>query len=198
MHTHILNLLPDQEKQKRRVDALNYYTLTAGIVLVTGALVLAGILLLFDQVYRTNLSNLQQERAQAESQSAAYLDIEKEAKDLELQLANLQKANQETTRWASLIAALRSFTPPSVSIKTLEFQPATDASAATAVPDRQNRSRISGSADSRRSLGQFQLALSESPFLKNVEIETTTLSEKFVQYSISMEVDYQKLEGPAT
>ncbi|MDP9212160.1 MAG: PilN domain-containing protein [bacterium] len=196
MHTHILNLLPDQEKQKRRVDALNYYTLTAGIVLVTGALALAGILLLFDQVYRTNLASLQQERSQVESQSAAYLDVEKEAKNLELQLANLQKANQQTTHWASLIAALRSFTPPSVSIETLEFQP--PATTADAPAAQQNHSRISGSADSRRSLGQFQLALSESPFLKNVEIETTTLNEKLVQYSISMEVDYQKLEGPAT
>ena len=197
MYSHSLNLLPARELLKRRTDALNYYTLVVGVVTVTGTLVLAGMLLLFDQVYRANLTNLAEEKALTESQAAAYLDIEKEAEGLELQLTNLQKANQQTTHWASLIAALRSLTPPPVSIKSLEFQSRPAAGAAPA-GGQENRSKITGAADSRRSLGQFQLALSESPFLEDVEIETTTLNGKFVEYAISMTVDYRKLEGPAT
>src|SRR5680860_1240592 len=73
MYSHALNLLPRKEQQRRRTDLLNYYTLVAGIVTVTGALVMAGLLLLFDQVYKVNLATLQTDKQLAESQAVGYL-----------------------------------------------------------------------------------------------------------------------------
>lgn len=203
MYSHTLNLLPRREKEKRKSDALNYYTLVGGIVVVTGALVLAGLLLLFDQVYKADLARLQQEKRQAETEAAAYLPVEKEAKDLEIQLAKLKRADEQTTHWAALVAALRNFTPPGVSIKSVTFQPdGTNAQGGQAQPGQAQgnagTSQITGTAESRRALGQFQIALSESTFLKSVEILNTTRPKgsKVVQYTISVEVDKSKLEGP--
>lgn len=196
MYSHTLNLLPRKEQQRRRTDLLNYYTLVAGIVTVTGVLVMAGLLLVFDQVYKVNLATLQTDKQLAESQAVAYLDIEKEAQDLEIQLENLRKAEGETTRWAALVAALRSLTPEGVSIKTVAFQGKGAAGQVAPNPQTQgNQSQITGVTASRRALGQFQLALSQSAFLKEAQILTTTQEGKVIQYVISIEVDQSELEA---
>lgn len=186
-----LNLLPLAEQQKRKVDLLNYYTLMVGITLVTGALVLAGILLLFDQVYRVNLSTLTNQKAQAESQAALYLDVQKKAQTLEKQLAGISKAQNQTTHWATLMTELQAVTPPNVSIKAVKFGQTAD-STKTAT-----KTEISGSADSRRSVGELQLALGASQYFKNPEIQTTTVAADVVEYKITTDVDYEKLNGPA-
>lgn len=202
MYSHTLNLLPRKEQQRRRTDLLNYYTLVAGIVTVTGALVMAGLLLLFDQVYKANLSTLQADKQAAESQAAEYLDVQKQAEDLEIQLDNLRKAEGQTTRWGALAAALRSLTPPGVSIKTVQFLGSGATTAAgTPQADGQNvpsaaaKSEITGVTESRRALGQFQLALSRSPFLKEAQILNTTREEGVIEYTIMVEVDQSELEA---
>ncbi|MEX2043463.1 MAG: PilN domain-containing protein [Patescibacteria group bacterium] len=209
MYSHTLNLLPSKEQQRRRTDLLNYYTLVTGIVTVTGALVMAGLLLVFDQVYKINLADLRSDKQLVESQAAAYLDIEKEAKDLEIQLDNLRKAEGETTRWAALVSALRGLTPEGVSIKTVTFQgegapgqgtpnsqPANSPSGqAQPGQSRNNVSQITGVTESRRALGQFQLALSGSPFLKRAQILNTDKQGKVIQYTIEIEVNQSELEA---
>lgn len=186
-----LNLLPLAEQQKRKVDLLNYYTLIAGITLVTGAVVLAGILLLFDQVYRVNLNTLTNQKAQVESQAALYLDVQKKAQTLEKQLTSITKAQAQTTHWATLLTELQAVTPPGVSIKSVQFGQGADSTKTASKTD------ISGSADSRRSAAQLQLALSTSQYFKNPEIQTTTLAGGVIDYRIAVEVNYDKLNGPA-
>lgn len=196
MYSHTLNLLPSKEQQRRRTDLLNYYTLVAGIVTVTGALVMAGLFLVFDQVYKVNLAGLRTDQQLVESQAAAYLDVEKEAKDLEAQLGNLRKAEGQTTRWAALVSALRSLTPEGVSIKTVAFQGEGALSpGAAATQPANNLSQITGVTASRRALGQFQLALSQSEFLKRAQILNTTKQGKVIQYSIEIEVNQSELEA---
>ncbi|MDP3999962.1 MAG: PilN domain-containing protein [bacterium] len=198
MYSHTLNLLPRKEQRRRRTDLLNYYTLVAGIVTVTGALVMAGLLLVFDQIYKVNLDDLQADKQLVESQAVAYLDIEKEAKGLEVQLDNLRQAEGQTTRWAALVSALRTMTPEGVSIKTVAFI-GKDAAGQGAVDNQSqnqnNQSQITGVTTSRRALGQFQLALSESAFLKESQILNTTREGKVIQYTMSIEIDQSELEA---
>lgn len=198
----MINLLPSKELRQRAADRLNYYTLIGGIATVTGAVVLAGVLLLFDKVYQLNLDSLKSQKAQAESQAVLYLDVEKKAKDLAGQLESLKKAQAQTTRWASLMTELQALTPPNVSIRAIDFRPATPGTTAGtgagagSAPATSTKTQIVGTADSRRSLGQFQLALSKSPYFRNVDIETSNLvGLAGIDYQITMDVNYDKLTG---
>lgn len=187
-----LNLLPLVEQRKRKIDLLNYYTLMGGVVLVTGALVLAAILLLFDQVYRVNLDTLKGQKAQAESQAALYLDVQKKAESLEKQLTSLKLAQNQTTHWSSFLTELQNITPPTVSVRGIKLGQSSG-STATAT----TKTELSGHADTRRSAGEFQLALNGSPLFKNAELQTTTDAGGGVDYTISTEINYDKLNGPA-
>lgn len=191
------NLLPQAAQKRHQRDILNYYTLLGGIAVATGALLVAATLLLFDQVYRANLDTLKTQKTQAESQAALYLDVEKKAQELEKQLTSVQKAQGQTTRWASILSELQNLTPPSVSVNSLKLAQAGGASAPN--PANASKTQVVGRADSRRSLGQFQLALSGSPYFKNVEIQTSTASSSStaIDYTLSTEIDYSKLSGPA-
>ncbi len=189
-----LNLLPLAEQQKRKLDLLNYYTLVGGIVLTSGVLILAATLLLFDQVYRVNLDTLKNQKVQAESQAALYLDTEKKAQTLEKQLASIKQAESQSTHWAVLMTELQKLTPPSVSIQGVKLgqgnAPAPGAAG--------TKTEIGGHADSRRSLGELQLAMSTSPYFKNVEIlSSTTTTGTAIEYKISTDINYDKLNGPA-
>ncbi|HEY8108777.1 MAG TPA: PilN domain-containing protein [Patescibacteria group bacterium] len=194
MYSHTLNLLPHKEQRRRKTDLLNYYTLVAGIATVTGALVMAGLLLIFDQVYKANLTSLQAEQQLAEAQAAEYLDVEKDADQLALQLGELKKAEGETTRWAALVSALRSLTPDGVSIKTVKFQ-GQQTGAQAAQPGNGDPSEITGVTESRRALGQFQLALAQSPFIKEAQILNTTREGKVIRYTVGIKVNTKELEG---
>lgn len=188
-----INLLPASERQKRKAYLLNYYTLVGGIVLVAGSLVLAVLLLLFSQVYRLNLDAAKAQKAQAESQAALYLDTEKKAADLSKQLENLKRAQNQTTHWSAILTDLQAFTPPNVSVKSITIKPA-----GAAQQGGTNRAEIQGVADSRRSAAQFQVALAGSKNFRNVEMEVTTASTPTgpVEYKITLEVNYDKLNGP--
>lgn len=183
-----VNLLPASEQQKRKTYLRNYYTLTGGVVLAAGVIVLAAILLLFDQVYRLNLDAANSQKVQAESQAALYLDVEKKANDLSKQLATLKKASDQSTHWASLMTDLQTFTPPGVSVKSINIDSSGTAGS--------QKTTVTGSADSRRSAAQFQIALAGSPHFKNVELDTTTQTGGTVDYKISLEVNFDKLNGP--
>lgn len=189
----LINLLPAQVQRQRKIDLLNYYTLLGGMVLVLGVVVLAGLLLLFDQVYRVNLETAKQQKAQAESQAVLNLDVEKKAQGLEKQLEQLQKANSQTTRWATLLTELQALTPPTLSIQAMALKTAAAGGPASA----ETKTTITGRADSRRTLGQFQIALSQSPYFKNVEIATSTLTGTgSIDYQITTEINFDKLNGP--
>lgn len=183
-----LNLLPVPEQRQRKVDLLNYYTLMGGIVLVSGALLLAGILLVFDQVYRVQLDALKAQQGQAESQAALYLDVQKKSEALASQLASVTKAQSQTTQWASILTELQTVTPPTISVAGIKLAQVAGPNGA--------RTELSGHADSRRDVGEFQLALAASKYFKNPEIQTTTATEKGVDYTISTEINYDKLNGP--
>lgn len=186
-----INLLPAVERHKRRIDQLNYFTLIGGIVTVVGALALSGFLIAIDQIYRVNLEGLRSQRAQAVGQSALYLNTEKKADDLAGQLANLKKAQNQTTHWSSILTELQILTPPAVSVKSLSIK-----SNAGGQPSQ--KAQITGLADSRRSLGEFQVALTRSPYLKNIDISTSNLigSGTAVDYQITLDVNFDKLNGP--
>lgn len=193
MYSHPVNLLPADEQQKRRVDALNYYTLMGGIVTVTGALVLAAMLLFFDQIYQANLAIVKADKARADGQTALYLDTEKRSNELAKQLDSLQRAHAQATHWSSALVELQAVTPESVSIQSMDIKGAANAGTSQGA-----KTEVSGTADSRRSLGEFQLALAASPYFKNVEIESSNLtSTGAVDYHVALEVNYDRLNGPA-
>jgi Tfp pilus assembly protein PilN len=195
MYSHTLNLLPHKEQRRRRTDMLNYYTLVAGVVTVTGALVMAGLLLIFDQVYKANLTALHADKQVAESQAVAYLNTEKEAKNLEIQLNNLRRAEGQTTHWAALVSALRGLTPDGVSIKTVEFKGQITPGKGVPATLGSDQSQITGVAESRRALGQFQVALAQSAFLKESQILNSTRQGKVIQYTIAIKINQAELEG---
>lgn len=187
----MVNLLPLHEQHKRRIDLMNHYTLVGGIIVVVGTVVLAGTLLLLDGVYRLNLGELNNQLASAKAQSALYAVTERDAQKLEKDLTTAVKAQGETTHWAALLTELQTVTPATISIEGVSFKQPAGAST-------QNRTEVKGKADSRRSLGEFQKSLSNSKYFKNVEIETSTLSnESVVTFRMTMDVDYDKLKGPA-
>lgn len=206
----MINLLPVAERRARHTDQLNYYTLMGGISIAIGAICLAGVLLVFDQIYRLNLEQLKTQKVAAEGQAALYLDVEKKATSLEKQLESLKKAQGQTTRWATLLTELQTLTPPTVSVKSVKFVPSgtasTGAAPAASPPDAGKpaagtsaKTDLVGTAENRRSLGQFQIALSQSKIFKNVEIQSSNqkgATGGVVDYKITMEVDYGKLNGP--
>ena len=193
-----INLLPAAEQHKRRVDALNHYTLVSGIVTVAGAVAMAGMLLVFDQIYKYQLQSLKTEKVSAEAQSVLYLDVEKKALDLEKQLDSLKRAQGQTTSWASVMSELQRITPAGVAIEAIDLKGTGVATAAAG--QKSTRTTVSGTADNRRSLGQFQLALASSPYFKNVEIESSNLAgpspDGGVDYKITLDVNYDKLGAP--
>ncbi len=196
----MINLLPLAERRARRVDQLNYYTLMGGISVAIGAVCLAAVLLVFDQIYRLNLTQLKTQKASAEGQAALYLDVEKKATSLEKQLESLKKAQGQTTRWSSLLTELQTLTPPTVSIKSVKFVPPGGGGAQPGAAAASTKTDLVGTADSRRSLGQFQIALSQSKIFKNVEIQSSSqkdASGETVDYKLTLDVDYDKLNGPA-
>lgn len=186
-----LNLFPEQVARQRKVDLLNYYTLLAGMVVVLGAIVLAGLLLLFDQVYRLNLASAKDQKAQAESQAALYLDVEKKGLALEKQLEDLKRASGQTTSWATLLNELQRLIPSAASVQSINVQSGGAAGKAT-------KTTISGRAASRRTVGEFQVALSQSPLFSNAEIANTILTGSgAVDFKISTDINFDKLNGPA-
>jgi Tfp pilus assembly protein PilN len=185
------NLLPKREREKRQQFLRNYYTLLIGAILLAGLLVVTAILLLFDQVYRLNLQSAQAERAQAQSEAALYLNTEKDAQALSKELDTLKKAQSQTTHWSTLLSDLQRVTPAGVAVEKIDIQPPQ----AGNTQGGGTRASITGSADSRRSVAEFQIGLAATPAFKNVEMEATTQSGVAVQYKISFEVNYDKLEG---
>ena len=192
-----INLLPVTEQHKRKVDALNHYTLLSGVVIVAGAVALTCMLLLFDQVYKYQLQALKSDKASAEAQAALYLDVEKKALGLEKQLQSMKQAQGQSTSWANILAELQRITPPGVSIESIDLKGGNVPGAAA---NSSTKTTVTGKADNRRSVAQLQLAMSESPFFKNVELETTNLlgttDAGGVQYRISVDVNYDKLGAP--
>lgn len=184
-----VNLLPKGEREKRQQYLRNYYTLLIGAILLAGLLVMTVILLLFDQVYRLNLQSAQAEKAQAQSEAAMYLDTEKDALNLAKQLETLKKAQAQTTHWASLLSDLQRVTPAGVTVEQLDVRPAQAAGAQA------TKAFVTGNADSRRSVAEFQIGLAALPAFKNVEMEATTLNGTAVDYKISFDINYDKLEG---
>ncbi len=182
-----INLLPDRILKQRQVDARNYYTLVGGMVVVIGTVVVAGFLLLFDQVYRVELSNLTTQKVQVEAQAAQYLDVEKKGEALSKQLTSLKTAENQTTHWTNLLTTLQTVTPPGVSVDAFSVADASNKQAA--------KTTIAGKADSRRSVAEFQIALAGSPYVKSAEIETTGQQGTVINYSIALEINYDKLNG---
>lgn len=185
-----VNLLPRSSQEKRQRYLRNYYTLLTGGVLLAGAIVLTVLLLLFDQIYRLNLASAKTERSTAQAAAVTYLDIEKQAAELSKQLSTLKQAQGQSTRWASLLLDLQAVTPPGVSIKQISVQGPEAGAAGTAT-----RASLTGSADSRRSVAEFQVALAARPAFKNVELETTTKGDQTVEYKISFDANFEKLKG---
>jgi Tfp pilus assembly protein PilN len=186
-----VNLLPKREREKRQQYLRNYYTVLIGAILLAGILIVTVVLLLFDQVYRLNLQSAQAERAQAQSEAAMYLDTEKDALNLSKQLDTLKKAQSQTTHWATLLTDLQRTTPAGVSVEQIDIRPAQT----TGTPGGGTRAFISGLADSRRSIAEFQIGLAAMSAFKNVEMEATTQNGPAVEYKISFDVNYDKLEG---
>lgn len=187
-----VNLLPRSSQEKRQRYLRNYYTLLTGGVLLAGAIVLTVLLLLFDQIYRLNLASAKTERSTAQAAAVTYLDVEKQAAELSKQLSTLKQAQGQSTRWASLLLDLQAVTPPGVSIKQISVQGPEAGAAGTAT-----RASLTGSADSRRSVAEFQIALAGRPAFKNVELETTTKGDQTVEYKISFDTNFEKLKGGA-
>jgi Tfp pilus assembly protein PilN len=188
----LINLLPSVEQRSRKTDQLNYYTILGGLICVIGTIALAGFLLVFDQIYRVNLQQLTTQKTQVESQAALFLDTEKKAKTLSTQLESLKKAQGQTTHWSSVLTELQSVTPPGVAIQSISIKDPGSSSTKVSTD-------VTGSASSRRSLGEFQLALSTSKYFKSVEIQSSNLSGTGgVDYRLTLEVNYDKLNGPLT
>lgn len=191
----VINLLPAQVQHERKVALLNYYTLLAGIITISGALILAALLVVFDQVYKAQLENVTNQKRQAQAQTALHLDTEKKAQDLQKQLEALKRAQGQTTHWTTLLTELQRLTPLSVAIQSVDLK--TAAANPTSTAAAATKTEISGRADSRRSLGELQVALSSSPYFKNVEILQSTLtSTGAVDYKISTDINFDKLNGP--
>lgn len=190
-----VNLLPKSTLQKRQRYLRNYYAVLTGGVLLAGVVVLTVLLLLFDQIYRLNLSSAQAERAQAQSTAAGYLDIEKKATDLAQQLNTLKQAQGQSTRWAMLLTDLQAVAPEGVSVKQIDVQgaEATGGAAGAAA----TKATLAGTADSRRSVAAFQVALASRPSFKNVELNTTNKGETLIEYKISFDANFDKLKGSA-
>lgn len=188
-----VNLLPVSERQKRKSYLRNYYALVGGVVLVSGLLVLAALLLLFDQVYRLNLDAARNQKVQAEGQAALYLDVEKKAQALSQQLDKLKQAQGQTTHWSSLMTTLQQYTPPGVSIRSITIKPAAQGAGQGTGS---SKTTVEGMADSRRSAAQFQIGLANSPYFKDVEMESTESLGSVISYRISLDVNFHKLAGP--
>ena len=188
-----VNLLPRADREKRQRYLRNYYTLLTGGILLAGVIVLTVLLLLFDQLYRLNLANAEAAKVQATQAAANYLDVEKQAAELSKQLNVLKQAGGMGTKWAALLVDLQTITPPGVAIKQIEIQGPEGGAASAA----SNKAKLNGTADSRRSVAEFQVALASRPYFKNVELETTTKADQTVEYTISFEANFDKLKGSA-
>ena len=189
-----VNLLPKSTLQKRQRYLRNYYAVLTGGILLAGVLVLTVLLLLFDQIYRLNLSSAQAERAQAQSTAAGYLNTEKQATDLAKQLNTLKQAQGQSTRWAMLLTDLQSVTPAGVSVKQIDVQGA-EATGTPGAAAAITKATLSGAADSRRSAAAFQVALASRPSFKNVELNTTTKGDAVIEYKITFDANFDKLKG---
>lgn len=189
----MINLLPLSERRERHTDLLNYYTLTAGVITVIGVVAMAACLLLFDQLYQYNLTQLKNQKKTADGQVALYLDTEKQAKTLETDITSLLKAQSSTSSLTSLIRELQAVTPAAASIDSITLSDGADGKG-------NQKTSVTGKADSRRTVGEMQLALSASKYFKNVEIDSTALAgaNDFVIYKISLDINYDKLQGKKT
>ena len=174
------NLLPEDRVRAFRRGYL-FRLGTVAELLLTAGIVVSGTLLIPTHVFLQNQISLHQQKLvqlSLTNASADEKDFESRLATLSTNAARIQELNQ-TRSESSVLASVLALAHPGVQLRGFTFTPLTTKAPATVV--------VSGTADTRDDLRQYQLILQEAPFVTAANLPVSAYAkDKDIDFSITL------------